>query len=279
MTKRKSENGLNFYGFDSIDKEKYGDAWYYNEVYVKTYEERTGIKLPNTAENNGNVIAECESGWDFSPRFSNRALQYNPVDLNSLLYADERLLSEWAEKLGDEENAFFYAEAARSRKEKMLRWMKKDGIYYDYNFVEGRCSRVVSCAAFYPHFVGLDGDRYGFNKTLAELETEFGVMACRWDKLGFQWAEPNGWSPLNYVAIAAAERLGETETAKRLAEKFLNATERIYQKTGRLWEKYNAKTGELDVSSEYGTPEMLGWTAGVYTALYEYQKKGWKSLI
>ena len=88
MTKRKSENGLNFYGYDLIDKEKYGDAWYYNEVYVKTYEERTGIKLPNTAENNGNVIAECESGWDFSPRFSSKALQYNPVDLNSLLYAD-----------------------------------------------------------------------------------------------------------------------------------------------------------------------------------------------
>ena len=33
-----------------------------------------------------NVLAECESGWDFSPRFNQRILNYLPIDLNSMMY-------------------------------------------------------------------------------------------------------------------------------------------------------------------------------------------------
>lgn len=279
MTKRRAENGLNFYGYDPIDKQKYGDAWYYHEVYVKTYAERTGIELADTEENNAHIIAECESGWDFSPRFYGKAMQYNPVDLNSLLYADEMLLSDWAKQLGDGEKSAYYREAAESRKEKMLRWMKKDGVYYDYNHVEKTCANIVSCAAFYPYFVGEDTDTCGYLRALAELERAHGVIACRWPKDRFQWSEPNSWAPLNYVAVAAAKRLGLDADAKRLTEKYLTVTDNIYKKTERLWEKYNAETGDLSVTSEYGTPEMLGWSAGVYMAFYDYVKNGYQKLI
>ena len=279
MTKRRSDNGLNFYGCDPVDKKKYGDAWYFNEVYVDTYAERTGIALERTEENNRNVVAECESGWDFPPRFESKATQYNPVDLNALLYANEMLLADWAQQLGMEEKVAFYRSAANDRKEKMTRWMKKDGVYYDYNFVDGACSKVVSCAAFYPYFTGMDKDMVGFFEVLKVLERAHGVVACQWENGGFQWAEPNSWAPLNYVAAAAADRLGLKEEAKRLADKYLAATDKIYQKTERLWEKYNAETGNLDVASEYGTPEMLGWTAGVYTAFYHYRESGYKQLI
>ena len=33
-----------------------------------------------------NDLAEAESGWDMTPRFERRALNYLPVDLNALLY-------------------------------------------------------------------------------------------------------------------------------------------------------------------------------------------------
>ena len=279
MTKRKSENGLNFYGYDPIDKEVYRDAWYFREIYVKTYAERTGVILENTQENNGNVIAECESGWDFSPRFHGKAMEYNPVDLNSLLYADEMLLADWANRLGEADKAEKYTKAAETRKEKMSRLMKKDGIYYDYNFKENTCSDIVSCASFYPYFVGADIEKDGYLKALSVLERVHGIVACRFEDKKFQWSEPNSWAPLNYVAIAAAERLGLKAEAIRLAEKYLAVTDQIFQATQRLWEKYNAETGGLDVESEYGTPEMLGWTAGVYTALYHYRKNGYQKLI
>ena len=279
MTKRRTENGLNGYGYDPIDKAAYGNPWYYNEVYVKTYAERTGIEQENTEENNGNVIAECESGWDFSPRFYGKAKEYNPIDLNSLLYADERLLADWATKLGKTERAEAYAGAAASRKEKMQRLMKRGGVYFDYSFAAERCSDVVSAAALYPYFVGLDEDAEGYGKALAQLERRYGVVACLGGRDRFQWAEPNSWAPLNYVAAKAAHRLGLFGEARRLAEKYLAATEKIYGKTQRLWEKYNAETGDLDVASEYGTPEMLGWTAGVYTAFYHYRESGYKQMI
>jgi neutral trehalase len=33
-----------------------------------------------------------------------------------------------------------------------------------------------------------------------------------------------------------------------------------------LWEKYDTLTGAVSVAKEYESPEMLGWTAGVYLA-------------
>src|SRR5690606_8641713 len=36
-----------------------------------------------------NDLAEAESGWDMTPRFNRKALNYLPVDLNALLYKYE----------------------------------------------------------------------------------------------------------------------------------------------------------------------------------------------
>lgn len=60
------------------------------------------------------------------------------------------------------------------------------------------------------------------------------------------------------------KNVGLVADAKRIAEKYVKTIEDNFKTTGRLWEKYNAKTGMVGVSVEYKTPEMLGWTAGVY---------------
>jgi alpha,alpha-trehalase len=43
-----------------------------------------------------------------------------------------------------------------------------------------------------------------------------------------------------------------------------------YEKTGVLWEKYNAVTGTTKVADEYKMPSMVGWTAGVFVFAREY---------
>lgn len=279
QTNRICENGLNRYYCDLTDEEALGNEGYYHEIHTERYEERTGIHLENTVDNGKCVIAECESGWDFSPRFHSRCIDYNPVDLNCLLYMDELLLSKWAEKLGETQECVFFKNSAELRKTKITGYMKKDGIYYDYNYRNNITSEIVSCAAFFPYFAGIDNNQETFRETLTTLERTYGVVACKSEGHAFQWAEPNSWAPLNYIAVAAAERLGLQEDAKRLVDKYLLVTDNIFDKTDRLWEKYNAETGDLNVSSEYGTPEMLGWSAGVYVAFYQYRKNGYIDLI
>jgi hypothetical protein len=34
-----------------------------------------------------------------------------------------------------------------------------------------------------------------------------------------------------------------------------------------LWEKYNVHDGSSNAIGEYGTPAMIGWSAGVYLSL------------
>lgn len=41
----------------------------------------------------------------------------------------------------------------------------------------------------------------------------------------------------------------------------------------KLWEKYDASVGVVSVTKEYKTPEMMGWTAGVYLYLCQLFKE------
>lgn len=65
------------------------------------------------------------------------------------------------------------------------------------------------------------------------------------------------------------KRIGLFDDAKRVAEKYVLTVEKVFEKTGRLWEKYDAVTGEVAVTCEYETPPMMGWTAGVYRYFVE----------
>ena len=79
----------------------------------------------------------------------------------------------------------------------------------------------------------------------------------------YQWGYPNGWACLQYIMIAALDNYGYCDDATRIAKKYVDTTERIFEKTNNLWEKYNVVEGNINVASEYGTPPMLGWSAGI----------------
>ena len=257
-SQRNTANGLNRYYCDNAFEQEELEAT------LKLYEARTGIMLEKTKENARSVYAEAESGWDFSPRFQSECSNYNPVDLNCLLYADEVLLSQWANELGLIDESKTYEQSAENRKALVKELMKHDGIYYDWNFVKKTHSDCISCASLFPYFVGIDNDKNDFKKAIEHLEYNYGLVAAKDNRTIFQWAEPNAWAPLQYIAVEAANLIGCKNIADRLRKKYLMATETLFNETGRLWEKYNAITGGLDVSSEYGTPEMFGWAAGVY---------------
>ena len=80
------------------------------------------------------------------------------------------------------------------------------------------------------------------------------------------------WPSNVYFAYNALKNVGLIEDAKRIAQKYMETVERCYAETGVLWEKYDASIGKVSVTREYDTPEMMGWTAGVYRYLEEELK-------
>ena len=258
-TRRRSPNGLNHYSCDDSDK-----------VYisgVRMYEKRTGvIREGDEAYLGKNVFAEAESGWDFCGRFGGRCFEHNAVDLNALLYFDEMLLSNYL----DGEKAEFYANRAQTRKEKMNTLMRgEDGIFYDYSYVTGKRSKVKSCAAFFPLFVGMDNSSDGIDTLLSSLELNYGLQAAEPVDGNFQWGEGNGWACLQLVACEALEACGRKDDARSIAEKYVSLVEKCFYETEHLWEKYNVQDGNSNAVGEYGTPTMIGWSAGVYLSLKE----------
>ena len=260
-SKRKSENGLNHYSTDADEARLIRS--------VKMYGERTGIiydkDLPYWGKN---ILAEAESGWDFCARFEGKCHEYNAVDLNALLWFDEKFLAFAARELGTGDGAE-WEQKATERYEKMAKLMRgEDGVFYDYSYVEETHSAVRSAASFFPYFVGMCDTDDGIDVLLDALELPFGLQAAEpVASTSFQWGDRNGWACLQLVAVEALEHCGRHTEAKRLAEKFVGTVERTFAQTGKLFEKYNVQKGDADAVSEYGTPEMMGWTAGVYLAL------------
>lgn len=214
------------------------------------------------------TLAECESGWDFSPRFSHRCTEYAPVDLNCILYLYEKTLAAFS---ADRNVGADYIRRSELRKERMREYCFNGKLWLDGRPKEKTFSSTVSAASALPYFAGIDDDAAGLREVLSRLECARGIAACeRTDEAGvYQWGYPNMWAPLVWFVHAALSRLELTQDAERIAEKYLSAVEACFYEEGKLWEKYDAVTGGKATVNEYAETEMLGWTAGVYCELYD----------
>ena len=61
---------------------------------------------------------------------------------------------------------------------------------------------------------------------------------------------------------------GFTADSRRFAGRYIATANRLFEKTGQLWEKTDVLKGEV-AGGEYKATPMLGWSAGVYAALAE----------
>ena len=260
MRERVLPGGLNHYGNSADAKTK---------IFMADEAE---VRLKRKFENadretiGNNILAECESGWDFSPRFDFRCSEFAAVDLNSLLYRYETTLA----KFGEKEKRFGYIAASEKRKEMMYRFCF-DGQKLTDAVPGGQFGCVTSVADMLPFWAGISNDKDVLLRILKKLEYPYGIAACEKTDEDFagQWGYPNMWAPLVWFAFYALKAVGAPEEAERIGKKYLLTVEDCFANTGKLWEKYDAVKGGKATANEYTDTEMLGWTAGVYNDIYE----------
>lgn len=222
-------------------------------------------------------LAEAESGWDYTPRFNHKALNYLPVDLNALLYKYERDFAYIARILENEEEAKKWDQAAQTRKVTMnkLMWSELRGLYYDYNYVKEHRGSVSSLAAYYPMWAGLVDEKQAARlvNSLKKFEHKGGLATTDAPQVGnlvpgampTQWAYPNGWAPLHLVVVKGLQRYGYHEEARRVAMKWLKTNLDWFNKHHIFLEKYNvAQPGKPPVKGVYPSQTGFGWTNAVF---------------
>lgn len=248
---------------------------------AKDYCDRVGIEMPTDEKQIEdlayNYRAVCESGWDCSSRCGYEMQNYNVVDLNALLYDMEQNLAYFCKELNNgEENAWLTKAEARKEKINLLLYDNEKGAYYDYNFVNDKKDDLFTLASYYPLYASLCSEEQA--KTLVEklsiMECDYGLACCEPNKatLNLQWDYPNGWACLQYITIKGLLNYGYKDDALRIAKKYVDIIEKIYNETGYLWEKYNVVTGTIAESESHRAYEMMGWSAGIYLYCLELLK-------
>ncbi|MBU3112060.1 trehalase family glycosidase [Clostridium lacusfryxellense] len=273
MKKRITPIGLNRYFVDADTETELG---MFEHIYNRMPQKVKPIDVDEDAKAliGRHYIAECESGWDFNPRFEGRCTDFIPVDLNCNLFIYEKNFEYFSTILNKNEDKL-WKDRAEKRKELVNKycWDETRKLFVDYDFINNAFSKVESLAVFHPLWVNLASQQQAEStvKNIEIFENPFGLATCKpgeRDSL-YQWDYPNGWAPLQYIAAMGLMNYGYKDDAKRIAEKYVNTVIKNYGTTNKLWEKYNVIDGTINVANEYEMPSMLGWTAGVFIALEE----------
>lgn len=217
----------------------------------------------------------AESGWDFSSRWfldedfaSTKTTDIIPIDLNCLLFNLEMTLSKAAEQKGDRGLAERYRD--RFRKSRKLintyLWNEEAGFYMDYNFVTFKPTGHLTLAGAFPLYFKL-ANRDQAEKIKNVLMDKFlkdGGLVTTLNHSGQQWDAPNGWAPLQWMAVKGLLIYGYEEEAIEIMERWLALNEKVFKNTGKMMEKYNVEDLTLlSGGGEYETQDGFGWTNGV----------------
>ncbi|GAB4415000.1 MAG: alpha,alpha-trehalase [Bacteroidia bacterium] len=224
--------------------------------------------------------AAAESGWDFSSRWLRdgqtlgtiHTTDIVPVDLNALLcHLEQTLRDAWAQQ-GDTARARRYDDLARRRQQALDTWCWSEGerVYVDYDWMAGSPTPVRSLAMCYPLYLGLASDQQAAavaDYLSGHLLAPGGLLTT--DRpTGQQWDAPNGWAPLQWIAVQGLARYEQRALALDIRSRWVSLNEQVYRRTGKLVEKYDVADLSLEAGGgEYPLQDGFGWTNGVLAGL------------
>jgi alpha,alpha-trehalase len=217
-----------------------------------------------------------ESGYDVSFRFGPhgaRTHHYAPVCLNSLLYKTEKDLERITGMLGRPAETEEWRKRAEDRKERIQKylWDSERGLYFDYDFENGKRSDYEYVTAFFPLWAGIPTQEQA-RAVMQHLPTfeKPGGLVMSPHETGAQWDFPYAWAPDQLVADEGIRRYGFNAESDRVSYEFLSTVAENFRRDGTIREKYNAVTrsSETQVTAGYHMNIVgFGWTNGVFLAL------------
>lgn len=225
--------------------------------------------------------AAAESGWDFSSRWLTdpqrlatiRTTQVVPVDLNALMWAMERRIEKGCRQAGDQPCTREFSRRAAARKSAIDRylWQPAQQRFADWIVSEKKPSGVQSSATLFPLFVGMASPAQARGVGTSTRRTLLGEGGIRTtvQHTGQQWDAPNGWAPLQWVALEGLHRTEQEALAKDVAARWLGTVNCTYLETGKMLEKYDVEERRAGGGGEYPLQDGFGWTNGVTAAILE----------
>lgn len=225
--------------------------------------------------------AAAESGWDFSTRWmadrqaglsSTCTTDILPVDLNCFLHELECSIARLAALQGDSGTADAFRRRAGARAEAMDRffWDAPRAMFADWNWRTQRRTDVLTAATTVPLFCGVASGEQAraVERTVRERLLAPGGLATTEHESGEQWDRPNGWAPLQWMAVEGLERYGRHDTAREIRQRWVHTVQAVYERENRLVEKYALRPSPHATPSgggggEYPLQDGFGWTNGV----------------
>lgn len=255
-------------------------------IKVASPEKLKEVIANSKANTNRNLRAGACSGWDFSTRWfadqqnigTIETINIIPVDLNCLMYSMESIIATANAAVGNKNAQQLFATKAVNRKVAIIKycWNKNTGFFYDVNFAANAQSQLVTAAGLYPLFVKIATPAQAVAcAAMASKElVKPGGLVTTTNHSGQQWDAPNGWAPLQWIAVKGLCNYKKKELAKTIAESWLALNDKVYAATGKMMEKYNVEDlTQLAGGGEYPSQDGFGWTNGVYLALKKMYPK------
>lgn len=223
--------------------------------------------------------AAAESGWDFSSRWfkdksfaSIHTTEIIPVDLNCLLLHLEQTLAEAYQLAGNSLKSAEYFSLSTKRKIAIKKycWNEEKKFFFDFDFVANKQKEHFTLAAAFPLFfeVASPAQAISIAELLHQKFLKPGGMTTTLENSGQQWDAPNGWAPLQWIVYKGLLNYGLDDLANQLKSNWTNANLKVYQKTGKMTEKYDVWSNHAEASGgEYPNQDGFGWTNGVYLAM------------
>ena len=207
-----------------------------------------------------NIRAAAESGWDFSARWLTplsksqqqkewslgtiRTMSLLPVDLNCLLSSISANLD--------------------------LFWDVTRRYYFDYDLETKTHSTLWTLAGVFPLWAKQANEEQAWWVAyhLKEKFLKKGGLLTSIYTTEQQWDAPNGWAPLQWIAIVGLRHYGFTELADEIKNRWLRTNLEVFRRTGLFYEKYNVNDPLcIATGGEYPVQTGFGWTNGVLVAL------------
>jgi alpha,alpha-trehalase len=232
-----------------------------------------------------NLRAATESGWDFSSRWladshslnTIRTVSLLPVDLNSLMVHLEQALARAYRNKGDVSRSSRFEELATRREAAIRRfmWNEQSGMFTDYAWQKPETALPVTAAGLFPLFLGVATSRQAkiAAQTVRREMLMPGGVATTLLASREQWDQPNGWAPLQWIAVVGLNNYGEAQLAETIARRWICENIDGYHVSRTLVEKYNVVRGGAGGGGEYAVQIGFGWTNGVMRALASLNPK------